>query len=302
MKSRHAVHEATLFDPELERDPCASRIFGRLTCEGIDNLWNAYDDRFEAGLDPLHRNPVAILDPSRRSGLTREHPAVVALFGEVLKRLRPLIEEERQREWNQRTTVETRQTRKRLEALQAAADKFITDNADEDDERETDREASSSTRGQRFRELGYTLKLPFAQMVVGQSRECQLSITQESFPEIKSGEHSRKWTSLSRELTTNRVVVPLERDAVQNGRLRARWMIRAVAKTSATGVRATVGPIMADSIIEILGTEAERYARRKESSVSGQAVLNPTTVPKKGPTLGAAFHLGRFKSGGFPHG
>ena len=56
----------------------------------IDDLWNDFDERFESNeeaTDPA--NPLPILDPSRRSGLTREHPFVQKLFREALKHLRP---------------------------------------------------------------------------------------------------------------------------------------------------------------------------------------------------------------------
>ena len=116
VKSRHAVHEATYFDPELETDAHALWFYGRLTCVYIDDLWNAFDDRFEEGLQPEETNPLPILDPARQSGLTRQHPFVQALFREALKRLRPLVEEERQREERQRATIESDATRRRLNA------------------------------------------------------------------------------------------------------------------------------------------------------------------------------------------
>lgn len=79
VKSRHAVHEATYFDPELETEPHALWFSGKLKCEYIDDLWNAFDDHFEQGLPPESSNPLPILDPSRQSGLTRQHPFVQAL-------------------------------------------------------------------------------------------------------------------------------------------------------------------------------------------------------------------------------
>src|SRR2546422_5929008 len=102
VKSRHAIHESTYFDTDLETNPHALWFYGRLSCPYIDDLWNDFDNRFEAGVPPEPSNPVPILDPSRQTGLTRGHPFVTALFREALKRLRPLVEEERQREERQR--------------------------------------------------------------------------------------------------------------------------------------------------------------------------------------------------------
>ena len=52
VKSRHAIHEATLLDNELESDPHALWFYGRLTCPYIDDLLNQFDDCFEAEEKP----------------------------------------------------------------------------------------------------------------------------------------------------------------------------------------------------------------------------------------------------------
>lgn len=159
VKSRHAIHEATLFDQSLESDGCAQWFFGRLTCDAIDDLWNEFDERYAADLEPASSNPVPILDPSRRSGLTRDHPFVEALYSEALKRLRPLVEEERRREENQRSKVESRKTRSRLDALEDAANEFIQEWSEDDDE-DTTRDGESKTHGRRFKELGFLVSPP----------------------------------------------------------------------------------------------------------------------------------------------
>ncbi len=92
VKSRHAIHEATLFDRGLEWDSNALWFHGRLTCEAIDDLWNEYDERQARGAPHPPENPVPILDPSRKSGLTPGHPFVDALYGRALGLLRPLVE------------------------------------------------------------------------------------------------------------------------------------------------------------------------------------------------------------------
>ena len=56
-----------------------------------------YPQLVPGGATSFGKNPRPIIDPARRGGLTRDHPFVQALFGEVLKRLRPLVAEERRR-------------------------------------------------------------------------------------------------------------------------------------------------------------------------------------------------------------
>ncbi len=256
IKSQHAIHEATLFDSTLESDPCAAWFYGRLECEAIDILWNDFDNRFSEQLPALESNPFPIVDPSRRSGLTRAHPAVNALYKEALKRLRPLVEEERQREQREQSHVESRETRKRLDALENAANQFIEQNSEEED---VSRETDNREPGSRFRKRGYALNPPFAQMIVGQSRLCTLSVLQEAFPEIEAGDPVQI-ECLTSELQVDRYVATLEPHPTQEGVLRSTWSIKALAKTIATGVRARVGPISAESVIEVLYSEAERFS------------------------------------------
>ena len=132
VKSRHAIHEATLFDRSLEWDANALWFYGRLTCEAIDDLWNEYDERQARGEPYPAENPIPILDPSRKSGLTPGHPFVDALYGRALALLWPLVEEERKRAQRERArSVENQHTRKRLNALEKAANQFMEDFADE---------------------------------------------------------------------------------------------------------------------------------------------------------------------------
>lgn len=256
VKSRHAIHEATLFDPGLESDPSAARFYGRLTCEAIDDLWNEFDERYEKQLLPLESNPVPILDPSRKSGLTRGHPAVAALYKEALKRLRPLVEEERRREQTERSHVESRETRKRLDALEKAANQFMSEYSDEED---TSRDPEGKEVGSRFREQGYSLSPPFAQIVVGHSRRCWLSVLQEVFPEMEVGD-SVQIECLTSEIQVDRRFAPLESHPNQEGVLRATWSVKALDETAATGFRARVGPIVGESMIAVIRSEADRYA------------------------------------------
>jgi hypothetical protein len=157
IKSKHAIHEATLFSPDLENDPNAKWFYGRLTCATIDDIWNDFDNRFEKGLPPTIENPRPILDPMRKEGLSREHPFVDALFKEALRRLRPLVEEERKQAEHQQAKIESEDTRKRLRILEKAAAKFIGDNQEQE---ESTRDADDTVADSAFENKGFSLNPP----------------------------------------------------------------------------------------------------------------------------------------------
>lgn len=255
VKSRHGVHEATYFDPELETDPHALWFHGRLTCAYIDDLWNEFDDRFEQGLQADSANAIPILDPSRQSGLTRQHPFVQALFREALKRLRPLVEDERQREERQRATIESDATRRRLNALEKAAAKFMQDYGDDED---VARDPEGYQAGSQFKTRGYLLSPPFAQMVLGRSQRFWLTVNQEVFPEIESGA-SVQIECLTSDVQSDQRLVTLHPHAQQEGVLRAIWSVKAVNATPATAVRARIGPIVVESVIEVFTEESDKF-------------------------------------------
>ena len=58
VKSRHAVHEATLFDTSLDGDPNALWFCGKLSCEYIDDLWNDFDSRFASNEERDRVKPI----------------------------------------------------------------------------------------------------------------------------------------------------------------------------------------------------------------------------------------------------
>jgi len=256
VKSRHAIHEATLFDRSLEWDAHAQWFYGRLTCEAIDDLWNEYDERQARGEQHPAENPVPILDPSRKTGLTPDHPFVEALYKRALAMLRPLVEEERTREERERArSVESQKTRKRLDALEKAANQFMDDFSDED----MSRDPKGKERGSQFQIRGYSLSPQYAQVVREQSFKCWLTVRSEAFPEIGEGEAVHV-ECLTDEIRADATEVPLAAVEAQEGALRATWMVEALEATPATGLEARVGPIKADSTIAVLAEEADRYA------------------------------------------
>ncbi len=256
VKSRHAIHEATLFERSLEWDSHAQWFHGRLTCEAIDDLWNEYDDRQAHGTPHPPENPVPILDPSRKSGLVPDHPFVAALYGRALALLRPLVEEERSREQRERArTVESQKTRKRLDALEKAANRFMEDFSDED----TSRDPKGREKGSQFQIRGYSLSPQYAQALKGHSFKCWLTVRSAAFPEIGEGEPVEV-ECLTDEIRADATEVPLEPVEAQEGVLRATWSVKALTPTPATGLEARVGPIKAESTIAVLASEAERYS------------------------------------------
>ena len=262
VKSRHAIHEATLFDRELDKDPCASRFYGRLTCESIDQIWNEFDERSANRQQVLPTNPFPILDPSRRGGLIRQHPFTEALYSKALSYLRPLVEEERRRDRAAKSEMESRQTRKHLNKLQKAANKFIEEYMEPDDD-DTARTIDHPEKGSSFRIRGYALNPPFVKMVVGSSQNFRLSVITDAFPDIAAGD-SVQIKCLTDEIRADRIIAQLECSPETDGILQAIWTGKALKKTSGTGIQAQVGPISAESMIEILGSESESYAHIKD--------------------------------------
>ena len=256
VKSRHAIHEATLFAPDLENDPYAKRFFGKLNCEYIDDLWNEYDERLEKGLIPTSGNPRPIIDPMRKEGLVREHPFVDALFKEALKRLRPLVEEERKQAENQQAKIESDNTRKRLRSLEKAAAKFMSENRESED---AARDANDTATDSVFEKKGFSLNPPFVQLLLGQSQQFWLNVKALSFPELAVGE-AVEISCASIEISASKKFGSLEAHPNREGVLRCTWAVRGEKVTTATAVRVRCGPIVAESALEVFATEKDRYA------------------------------------------
>ncbi len=237
VKSRRAVHQATLFANELENDPHAQRFYGSIRCRYIDDLWNEYDERFAKGQPPAPKNPVYVYDPLRKEGLSREHPFVDALFKEALKRLRPLVEEERKQTESQQLQVENEQTRRRLNILEKAAAKFMNENLFEP---EAARESTGDSEGTPYGRKGYVLSPPFTQIVFGHSVRFTISVKQEAFPEMSAGD-TVEISPESSEISLTKRYGGLELHPNQEGVLRCQWLVKGEKPTKATGIKVRVG-------------------------------------------------------------
>lgn len=255
IQSKRATHQSTLFDSALEADPHALWFYGRLVCPYIDDLCNKFDESFEARLVHSEQNPTYPLDPSRRSGLNREHPFVKELFASALSRLRRLVEEERRREEHERSRIENNETRKRLNALEKAALDFMQDYTEDE---EISREPDGKDPESRFMERGYALNPPFAQIIVGHSQLFWINIRQDAFPEIETGS-TVQVECMSGDISSDKHYCGLEPHPTRDGVLRSIWKIKALSACPATGVKVRVGPIIAESLVEVLQTEADKY-------------------------------------------
>jgi len=256
VKSRHGIHESTLFDSSLENDVHAQWFYGRLVCEGIDDLWNEYDERFERKEVFRASNPKPVIDPSRKTGLMRDHPFVEGLVREVLKRLRPLVEEERRRVESQRAAIENASTRKRLNELERAASAFLRDYSAEDD---TATDSERKDVSLRLKRRGFSLQPPYAQMIRGESIHFTFSVLQETFPEFDASS-AVSIECMSTAIVSDPKVCGMEPHPTREGLLRARFKVTGIEATATTGVRVRLGQILAESAIEVLATRADRYA------------------------------------------
>ena len=275
IKSKHAVHQATLFDMALASDTHAEWFYGRLVCDFIDDLWNEWDDRFEADLPSTQGNPTIILDPNRKAGLTRGHPFVKSLFGEALKRLRPLVDEERQRSEGQRIELETEATRKRLDKLEKAAMAFM----EEHEEIEVSTDPTDPVAGSHFREQGYSLNPPFTKIVMGHSGKYWLHVNQERFPAVEFGE-TIQIRALSKEILAPQFAT-LEKYVRQDGVLQAVFSVKAVAATPATGIQVRVGPIVVDATLEVVEAETDLYSDVTELKFKRKRYTIPSDTGRK---------------------
>ena len=255
IQSKRATHQSTLFDSALETDPHALWFYGRLVCPYLDDLCNEFDESVEARLPHSEKNPTYPIDPSRKSGLNREHPFVKELFASALTRLRRLVEEERNREEHEKSTIESNATRKRLNALEKAALDFMQEHVEDE---EPSRDPDGKTSESRFLERGYALNPPFTQMIVDHSQQFWINIRQETFPEFEVGSNVQI-ECLSRDISSDKHYCGLEPHPTRAGVLRSIWKIKALSVCSATGVKVRIGPIIAESLIEILQSEADKY-------------------------------------------
>jgi hypothetical protein len=116
---------------EFEKDPLASRYFGRLECSYIDKLCDEYDRCRDKGEVLPESNPCLIIDPNRQKGLRRDHPFTQALFKIPVGRIRNLVTLDREKERKKHIQIANEETRGRLDRLAREASKYIRQQLEE---------------------------------------------------------------------------------------------------------------------------------------------------------------------------
>ena len=131
VKGARGVYGCSFLTSELERDPAAEHYFGRIECKGIDELAEEWDARREAGEQHPPENPMFILDPNRRGGLSDSHPFASRLYELPGRILKQQFEQDKEERRSQRQEVEARETTRRLQNLARAASQFMRDKLDD---------------------------------------------------------------------------------------------------------------------------------------------------------------------------
>jgi hypothetical protein len=104
---------------------------------------------------------------------------------------------------------------------------------------------------------------------VGHTSRFWLNVNQETFPEVSEGDAVEIGCATD-EISTNKRFAALEPHPSQPSVLRAVWTIKAEKPTHATAVSARVGPLAAETTVEVLATEQDRYAHVKSLTFSSK--------------------------------
>tara|TARA_B100000686_G_scaffold346160_1_gene432226 strand:+ start:1583 stop:3781 length:2199 start_codon:yes stop_codon:yes gene_type:complete len=257
IESKHAVHQATLFNQKLENDPHAKWFYGTLKCDYIEILSKDADDRFENGEEYTKENPSSLIDPNRRAGLDTDHPFVKRLFNEASKVLRPLVEQERIQAEGQSHEIESSETRKRLDELQKAVVDFMRQEDEVDETPDSNPEAKNN-----YQKYGYSFHPQYAKIVKGESQPYYLNINPERFPDVVLG------SKLLIELSTQDISCPGEASLKEHPKLenalQAQFKVKGVRKCKAAELSIQVDSIADNVTLEVLGSAAEQYSHISE--------------------------------------
>ena len=121
------------------------------------------------------------------------------------------------------------------------------------------RDPSDPVPDSQLRRKGFSLSPPFAQIVQGHSVRFWLNVSQEAFPEVAVGDG----VEIACRTDEIRVEIPfalMEIHPTQPSVLRAVWNVKGERETPATAVSARVGPIVAETPVEVLASEKDKYS------------------------------------------
>ena len=163
VKGSRGIYGCSFLTSELERDPAAEHYFGRIECEGIDELAEEWDERREKGEEHPPANPMFILDPNRRGGLSDGHPFTSRLYDLPTRILKQQFEQDKEESRSQRREVEAQETTRRLQKLARAASQFMKDKLDDLNLPSPDDDLEKEA----FHEKGVSIVPRFTQISVG---------------------------------------------------------------------------------------------------------------------------------------
>lgn len=170
VKGERAIHEITLFSKDLDQDPYATRYYGKLTCDYIDQLCDEYDKRRAMGESHPESNPNLVIDPNRQTGLRKDHPFTKALYEIPAKYLKDLVERDKELDRKQHARVANEQTEKQLKLLAQAASRFLREQLEEFEESSTEKDVDTDA----FTKKGILLIPTFCVVCEGEERSLTL--------------------------------------------------------------------------------------------------------------------------------
>jgi hypothetical protein len=179
VKGQRAIHECSLLDEELKRNPHARRYFGRIVCPHIDGLMQDYEKRLKSNQAHPQENPRLLIDPNRRYGLERRHPFVRALFETPVNRLKGLVAKDTAEEKAQQREVASHETKARLDKLAKLAGRFLRDELEDMEligDGEVDQEA--------FAKRGAAIYPTYLNVAVGKERSLTLYVHRSAFTDV----------------------------------------------------------------------------------------------------------------------
>ncbi len=168
--SKRTIHERSILDQSIDRDPNSRKYFGRIECENIDILLNQYEKRRKLGESHPPENPRLIVDPERRHGLEKDHPFTSALFKEPIATMRGLLDKDRKEAQSNRKEIANRETTDRLDRLAKAASRFLQQQIDDLEELSIDEDVDDES----FVKTGVLIYPTYLNVFLG--KECTLTV------------------------------------------------------------------------------------------------------------------------------
>lgn len=101
IKDSTTVYEVNTIDDKFRWNPYMNYIYGYLSCDGIKEYLLDYDTN-----GPTEKNPYPIIDPSRLTGVNKEHPFITSLLSIPLVRLDLILRELNSQISNKSVTIE----------------------------------------------------------------------------------------------------------------------------------------------------------------------------------------------------